>query len=60
MNLRAPDIIDAIQDALRSYPRLQRAVLEINLTRGSRSSAIETRLAVAFGPRIQLLEPYAG
>jgi hypothetical protein len=60
INQYAPEIIGGLEDALPNHPRLQRAVLEVNLTRGSLPSAIETRLVAAFGPQFQLLEPDAG
>ena len=60
VNGHAPEIIDAIEHALPNHPRLQRAVLEVNLTRGALPAAIEARIVSAFGPRFQLLEPDRG
>src|SRR5262245_31441115 len=47
----APTFLDRIESELRRNPRLQRAVLEINLDRGTFAPAIEARIVTAFGPQ---------
>jgi hypothetical protein len=60
INHRAPEIIDAIEDALPNSSLLRRAALEINLTRDFLPPEIEARLVTAFGPQFHLLEPSVG
>jgi hypothetical protein len=57
---RGTELIDRLESDLLGDQRLQAAIIEVNLARGTLPPAIGARLVAAAGPKFSLREPDSG